>query len=664
MKKLGMARSAFAASAVAVALALAGCGGGGDADDRVAQADAKVKGLNDQIEALEGQVKTLTGERDTARGEVSDLEALIGMIDDLADDAPSASLYAQLNAAKADAAGLRTHIGMMDDLANMGGSLYAQINYHIEQADTLRMQAGNMGDDPSATGSLHAQIAYHMGEAARIQGLLNTASGNLSTANGRITTLETMIGDAGDKADASGSLHAQLNHYKAEARRLQGEIDTAANARLVAKAKAVNMAIREAASITAPAAPSVTVKASSAGTLTVTTSTAGYADAGAAPDPEGLPSGWRGKRLTEAGGDTLVVYTDIEDSSGVTLLSRYSATTMNRITRFPIADPDDSGSIPWSAARRSDNGVFTSSQTVNGVLDRRRTFRGTVLDAPGTFTCSESAANSNDCKDPMAHATTGVLTPLDQSAPWSFVPDAGALAQVSDTAYIALGWWLNKVDSETYTFRRIAMAGGADLPAFEEDNGDAVTGDQISGTAKYTGGAAGKYSFLNEVLNEAEAGHWTATANLTANFDADYTGVAVTDPVTENTNDMAGVSVSGTITNFVTDQGAEAGWMVTLAASDGREDQVGTAETLGMQGYVNANPVDKAGATTWSRGSDAAAKGEGTWSYAFHGDPNTNTTPNPNVSSQPSAITGMFDAKIGEAAYLTGAFGAQKVEDE
>ena len=312
MKKLGIARSVFVASAVAVALALAGCGGGGGSDDRADAADAAVQDLKDRIADLEGQVETLTGERDDALGDVADLEEMIGSMDDAAD--ANGSLYAQLNAAMAVAAGLRDDIGEMADPADMDGSLHAQINYHMEETsriqgllNTANSNIGDMDDPADMGGSLYAQINYHMEEASRIQGLLNTANGDLITANGRISTLEGMIGNAGDAADTAGSLYAQLNHYKAEAARLQGLVDAATNAQIVAKAKAVNTAIRAgdgATSATNPAAPGLkTVKASPADGLSVASSTArlqrfrGGSGSGRSPErlarQDAVECGWR-----------------------------------------------------------------------------------------------------------------------------------------------------------------------------------------------------------------------------------------------------------------------------------------------------------------------------------------------------------------------------------
>lgn len=55
-------------------------------------------------------------------------------------------------------------------------------------------------------------------------------TGELETANGRITALQTQIGAATDAANpaATASLHAQLNHATAEVARLTGELATAA----------------------------------------------------------------------------------------------------------------------------------------------------------------------------------------------------------------------------------------------------------------------------------------------------------------------------------------------------------------------------------------------------------------------------------------------------
>ena len=58
--------------------------------------------------------------------------------------------------------------------------------------------------------------------------------------------------------------------------------------------------------------------------------------------------------------------------------------------------------------------------------------------------------------------------------------------------------------------------------------------------------------------NSASGGHFTASATLTANFDAN-TGIA--DEPNEN-----GVSIGGTITDFMTGATSRPNWKVTLMA--------------------------------------------------------------------------------------------------
>ena len=70
------------------------------------------------------------------------------------------------------------------------------------------------------------------------------------------------------------------------------------------------------------------------------------------------------------------------------------------------------------------------------------------------------------------------------------------------------------------------------------------------------GGAAGKFAIDNRPLGTTlEAGHFTATATLTADFD-------------ENVAGEAGNSISGTVDQFVANDVERPGWEVTLGATD------------------------------------------------------------------------------------------------
>ena len=628
-----------------MAFALAACSGGGDSDTRADRADAAVAGLKQQIADLTAERDRLETDLGTANGTVMTLTAEIGDTSDMADASATASLHAQLNAATADAAGLRMYIGMAADPASNAddASLYAQIAYHSGEVARLEGIAGNADDPAAADGSLNAQIAYHTGEASRIQGLLDTAGMDLRTANGTITGLRMMIGEADDEAsDADGaSLHAQLNHYKAEAAKLEQSIQDTADLVQVNKAKSVNTAIRASAGV-APGVDSVT--ASPDGDVMATAT--GYEDAGAAPNSGSLPTGLRGRMLEDPNDNQLVVYTDIEDATPTALGVLYdsSASGGDPTAYHAGRDADAGRSIPWASVKRSDK--TTSTTTVDGKSST--TFKGSILMVAGTFSCPLPAA---ECVAPT-YDDAGMLienpTPA-RAGTWSFRPDdPNALAAVSDTAYMSLGWWLGKNDAGATVFNRFVTAHGSLATAYD----NAVTGENVTGSASYTGAAAGKYSFLDEVLNSASAGHWTAAAKLVANFDADSSNE---DTEVPEVNDKLGITLSGTIYDFVTGDGAQT-WKVALNGVDAN------TEHDGMQGHTSfeALATAMAGATAkWTLSPDAAASGSGLWSADFHGavrgmgDDNT-------VFNHPAAVSGMFSSSIGTRAHITGAYGAQR----
>ena len=127
--------------------------------------------------------------------------------------------------------------------------------------------------------------------------------------------------------------------------------------------------------------------------------------------------------------------------------------------------------------------------------------------------------------------------------------------------------------------------------------------------------------------DSASGGHFTASATLTANFDAS------TDPVTI---DEDGVSIGGTITDFMTGAVSRPNWKVTLTTPD----------------TTVVGPITGAAATTvWATGG--AVDGEGTWSANFYGEDD---------DDHPTAATGEFNAAIGggDIARISGAFAATK----
>ena len=99
---------------------------------------------------------------------------------------------------------------------------------------------------------------------------------------------------------------------------------------------------------------------------------------------------------------------------------------------------------------------------------------------------------------------------------WTFIAD-DHLAQVAtkrkDGDYLTLGWWLEIPD---------AVEGEHEFAPFFAGR-DPFTNRKyrvnVTGSAKYSGPAAGKYAFRNRGSDEAYKGVFTAQADLTANFD-------------------------------------------------------------------------------------------------------------------------------------------------
>ena len=169
----------------------------------------------------------------------------------------------------------------------------------------------------------------------------------------------------------------------------------------------------------------------------------------------------------------------------------------------------------------------------------------------------------------------------------------------------------------------------------------------LVGTASYSGAAVGHYATRAQGAHTVDTGRFTATAALTANFDADanpdLAGV-----------DAAGLSVSGRITNFMAEDGtAMPGWLVNLrngamltgifdaAASTfpattrnmtpGDDTIVPRASTNGdIYGTTSGTSGGPSGSLSWS----------GVWDAWLFGN---------DLTVHPSGIAGRFQASAGTA---------------
>ena len=231
------------------------------------------------------------------------------------------------------------------------------------------------------------------------------------------------------------------------------------------------------------------------------------------------------------------------------------------------------------------------------------TFAGTFHGLAGNYACAGdicSLANSN-----------GKYT---AEGDWTFTPnDRQGTVKVQDPDYIRFGWWQNTPDKAgadgiyTYTFQ--TFSGGSEAFA------GAVR--DVDGTATYKGPAAGRYVTQDPFAGTANAGSFTAKAELVADFDMAADG-------TSN-----GPSISGKVANFIAD-GQGVGWEVKLLP-------INHSDASFMGGMVEAKIL-------------SAKTDVGSWSGAFFG--------NGRSDGQPGSVAGEFDASFAGGADLAGAFGA------
>ena len=172
-------------------------------------------------------------------------------------------------------------------------------------------------------------------------------------------------------------------------------------------------------------------------------------------------------------------------------------------------------------------------------------------------------------------------------------------------------------------------------------------------TATYEGGAAGRYvtrklRIKDQGVDPASPGYhgrFTATATLTAHFGMheDFAGDDTTDPVTEDTFN----SIGGTITNFM-DGATDLGFAVTLDRTD-----IAASGAI-IDGVAMAKFSDTATSTT-------ASDDTGTWSGQFYGpdaDTSDEVMDDP-ATHLPSGVAGQFEAQSTYTS-VVGAFAAEK----
>ena len=247
---------------------------------------------------------------------------------------------------------------------------------------------------------------------------------------------------------------------------------------------------------------------------------------------------------------------------------------------------------------------------------------GSFHGVAGTYSCDPG--DNNTCAVQVAANGFNLGGTVDASnafdvanAVWTFKPgnpDA-RVTEMPDTSYVSYGWWIYK-SADGNEFR---------ASAFRDEKGTVLNArdlNALNGTATYVGGAAGKYALSSPIGGTNDAGHFTATATLEANF----------------TTNAATNAVTGTIDNFIGADGEARDWSVELKGSP--------IQTGGQMTGATRN------GTAWTiGGTAAAASGEWVGQLYDNGD-----------DGVPKVAAGTFYSTYGPDGKLVGAFGANLEE--
>ena len=246
---------------------------------------------------------------------------------------------------------------------------------------------------------------------------------------------------------------------------------------------------------------------------------------------------------------------------------------------------------------------------------------GSYHGVPGTYECAPDTAGCSATVQGEGWTLAGA-----DSAGWMFTPsDPNArVMELPDADYASYGWWLHKSENgNTFTASAFVDVKGT-IPAISNL-------DALNGKARYVGGAAGKYAISSPAATGGtnDAGHFTATATLEANF------------TTNDGTDTSTNAITGTIDQFNGADGEPRDWSVKLNGSP-----IANAGGIGEAGDATAGNA----ATVWTIGGAAAdAAGEWTGNLRNSGD-----------DGVPQVATGTFYSEYEEAGRMVGAFGANE----
>jgi hypothetical protein len=447
---------------------------------------------------------------------------------------------------------------------------------------------------------------------------LDTATGNaddlqmqLDTAKGEVTVLTADLGTATKRAEMAEAARDKLQQDIDDDKIDMEQATASARAKGLAVAIGTQMAVVQLdpnnLKVTRSVAGAIKVvlneKPSGASDFSVADATA----------PNVGDARWSGMMFENsepaAATEHVALYTDIETPKDKKFSAEYDTSgglvLGNEV--LVLSGLIEAGDLPAPGTKFIYEAALDPGST-DPTPQHVRGFGGTFHGIAGNYSCSSSRplcslANSN-----------GKYT---AEGNWTFTPnDRQATVKVQDPDYIRFGWWQSTPDKAgtdgKYTYAFQTFSGGS----------EAFTGmvNVVEGTATYKGPAAGRYVTQDTFAGTANAGSFTAKAELVADFDMAADGVTT------------GTSISGKVANFIAGgQGVD--WEVKL---------------------MPITLTDLTDASFMGDGVEAtilkAKSTSGSWSGAFFG--------NGRSDGQPGSVAGEFDASFAGGADLAGAFGA------
>ncbi|MDE0176512.1 MAG: hypothetical protein OYH76_16205, partial [Defluviicoccus sp.] len=287
--------------------------------------------------------------------------------------------------------------------------------------------------------------------------------------------------------------------------------------------------------------------------------------------------------------ETTVLFTE-----HATYSSLFSAVADSSNIRAPLsgsAHPIASPQFPGAGARTK-TFEHTIDTDDDDTADTTR-FGGTFAGVSGTF----------DCVGTCTVAHRGGSTYDLSSGNWTFTTSETARAPVPDDSYMYFGWWKREAKSDGALSFEMFYRGEFVATAIP---------DALTGTATYTGLAAGQYA-ISQTLGTQESGSFTARAELTANFGA--------------------ANAEGTLSGRVTNFSNASDWSVMLKSTEIADGVVdGAADSVSWT--IAGNTEDG-----------------GMWDATLYSDVSGST-------AYPQGVAGTFDAKFADVGRMIGAFGA------